>query len=414
VLRATLRGDSQVFYLTDRGADARVALRRLRADLDAVRAALSGSLIAAQATAVREARLAVLDQLRARLLGRPAEAGAAARPDSGSRLLFPALDLGAAGEAHRERELAYLAPLASHPAAVLGRWERELSGGGRDGPAAERKRDLRLRYCRRLDLDTFSLAAFLESYQGLFSRVVPAQSAADPAQVEDRERVLRWLDDHQALAARLQSAAAFRELFEGFLTRLREKLLTPWDRALKGRSFFFFRRQAASVALDRAERAALATETVEAGLDRLNRAVQGGIEARQRRARDFGAALALWRSWASDRAWLEGFGGLEADALRQRARLDESCRAWEQAWARALHQLRDGLARVKEILHSFDALLAARPAPEEVTVRLTRAQREGLRLADSAEALGWLERQWPAPGDRVEGIFALWELGLAS
>src|SRR5262249_37600514 len=34
VLRATLRGDPRVLYLTDRGADARPAMRRLRRDLD--------------------------------------------------------------------------------------------------------------------------------------------------------------------------------------------------------------------------------------------------------------------------------------------------------------------------------------------------------------------------------------------
>jgi serine/threonine protein kinase len=72
VLRATLRGDSRVFYLTDRGADARAALKRLRTDLDAVRSALRSSLVAAQAATVREARLSVLDQLRSRFLNRPA------------------------------------------------------------------------------------------------------------------------------------------------------------------------------------------------------------------------------------------------------------------------------------------------------------------------------------------------------
>jgi hypothetical protein len=40
VLRATLRGDRQVFYLQDRGGDARKALERYRRDLDAARALL--------------------------------------------------------------------------------------------------------------------------------------------------------------------------------------------------------------------------------------------------------------------------------------------------------------------------------------------------------------------------------------
>src|SRR5262249_56800896 len=60
VLRATLRGDPEVFYLADRGADARPALTRLPADLDAVRDALRHALTAAQAAAVRDVRLAEL------------------------------------------------------------------------------------------------------------------------------------------------------------------------------------------------------------------------------------------------------------------------------------------------------------------------------------------------------------------
>jgi hypothetical protein len=48
-LWATLRGDPQIFYATDRRADARAAMRRLRADLDAVRGALRHTLTAAQA-----------------------------------------------------------------------------------------------------------------------------------------------------------------------------------------------------------------------------------------------------------------------------------------------------------------------------------------------------------------------------
>src|SRR5262249_50951392 len=75
VLRATLRGDPRGFYLSDRGGDARAAMRRLRADLDAVRSALRNALTAAQAAAVREARLAVLDRLWGELQGRAGEGG---------------------------------------------------------------------------------------------------------------------------------------------------------------------------------------------------------------------------------------------------------------------------------------------------------------------------------------------------
>src|SRR5439155_16021057 len=69
VLRATLRGDPQVFYLTGRGADARPALRRLRRDLAGVRGALRKALTAAR------------------------------------RLIFPALGLGAAGDEQCASEL---------------------------------------------------------------------------------------------------------------------------------------------------------------------------------------------------------------------------------------------------------------------------------------------------------------------
>jgi serine/threonine protein kinase len=412
VLRATLRGDAPVFYLTDRGADARVALQQLRADLDAVRAALRSALVAAQATAVRESRLAVLDQLRSRLHQRPAESGSPARPDPAGRLLYPALDLGAAGEDHRERELAYLAPLTSHPATVLGRWERELSRAAGDSPLAERKWDFLLRYCRVIDLENFSPVSFLEAYEGMAAKVAQAPVSTDPAGVEDRERVLRWLDEHQGLAARLRAGPEYRGLFQGFLTDLRDKLLTPWDRALKARHFFFFRRSAASVALNATERAAISLEAAVTGLDRLAEVVQTGAQVRRRRGQDFEGALSQWRSWVAGRAWLEGLARLEADALDQRRRVEERAGAWDQRWERALEQLRRCLGQVKEVLHTYDTLLAARPAPEEVVVRLTRRRREGLDLPAASEALAWLERYWPAPGDGVEAMLALWELGL--
>src|SRR5262249_14793629 len=151
VLRATLRGDTRVFYLADRGGDARAAMQRFRTDLDAVRTALRNALTAAQAVAVREARLAVLDQLRARLQRRPAETESLPRYNSEGRLLYPALDLGTAGDDYRKCELAYL-PSSSSPASVLDRWERELSGLAGDHCAASRGWDFLVRYCRRIDL----------------------------------------------------------------------------------------------------------------------------------------------------------------------------------------------------------------------------------------------------------------------
>src|SRR5262245_42055523 len=126
VLRATIRGDERVFYLADRGADARPAVSRLRRDLDAVRQALARAQTAAQAAAVRESRLAALDLLRARLNNQPTEVNGSARAGLPGRLVYPALDVGAASAAHSASELAYL-PSACEPASVLERWERELN-----------------------------------------------------------------------------------------------------------------------------------------------------------------------------------------------------------------------------------------------------------------------------------------------
>ena len=71
------------------------------------------------------------------------------------------------------------------------------------------------------------------------------------------------------------------------------------------------------------------------------------------------------------------------------------------------------LARVNALLRPYDPLRSARAAPEEVSARLTRAQREALGLQAAEEAITWLQGSWPPPGDTVEALFALWELGLA-
>jgi hypothetical protein len=62
-------------------------------------------------------------------------------------------------------------------------------------------------------------------------------------------------------------------------------------------------------------------------------------------------------------------------------------------------------------MDSYGPLLAD-PVPEEVSVRLTRAEREALDQWGAEESVVWLEQHWPAPSERVEAIFALWELGL--
>jgi hypothetical protein len=40
-------------------------------------------------------------------------------------------------------------------------------------------------------------------------------------------------------------------------------------------------------------------------------------------------------------------------------------------------------------------------------------QRETMEPTIYGEAVLWLERNWPAPSEKVEAVFALWELGLA-
>jgi hypothetical protein len=416
VLRATLRGDPRVFYLTDRGADARPTLRRLRADLDAVRGAVRNALSAAQAAAVREARLGVLDRLRARLLkseggGRHTEE-LFRPPPSDFRLIFPALDLGAAGDEQCAAELVYLSPLAGQPGSVLDRWERELNGAPGGSPATGRAWDYLLRYCRTVDLNAAVGAKFLDCYRGLIEKVLQAGLPADPTQAEDRERVRCWVDDHEALAERLECGPRFVAFFRVFLQALRDKLLTPWDRTLRGRQFLLFRRHTVRLPLNPAERLAIRNEEVGGSLERLADAVRKGGSVRRQRAADFESALARWRAWCSGPSWLAGLARLEAEALRQRRELEASFDAWDQGWARAVSHLRSSLAKINTLLQPYDPLLSANPAPEEVSARLTRVQREALDLKGAEEAIAWLERNWPAPSEKVEATFALWELGL--
>src|SRR5262249_29363790 len=147
------------------------------------------------------------------------------------------------------------------------------------------------RYCRVLDLRGPAAAQFLECYYGLTEKVLRADSPADQAQAEDRERVRRWVDEHQPLAERLECGPAFVRSLGAFLLTLRENLLTPGDRALRGRRLLLFRRQSARVPLSPAERAAICNEEVEASLARLAAAVRGGAAASRQRAADFEAAL---------------------------------------------------------------------------------------------------------------------------
>jgi hypothetical protein len=84
---------------------------------------------------------------------------------------------------------------------------------------------------------------------------------------------------------------------------------------------------------------------------------------------------------------------------------------WDGHWARAADRLRTFSSRVSAVVAPYDPLLASRPAVEEISVRLTRAQRESLDLAVADEAVGWIGDNWPPPGEKVEAVFALWELG---
>jgi hypothetical protein len=412
VLRATLRGDPRVFYLADRGGDAPAAMRRFRADLDAVRTALRNALTAAQAVAVREARLAVLDQLRARLQGRPAESEPAPRYHPEGRLLYPTLDLGAAGDGYRKGELAYL-PSSCPPASFLDRWERELSGPTGDGEATVRGWDFLVRYCRRIDLDPALSAQFLERYRGLIEQVVKTNSSGEPTQTEERDRVLLWVDEFQTLAGRLEYGPSFVARLAEFLPTLKDRLLTPWDRALKTKRLFFFRRRVAHLPLSHTERAAIRDGAMEALLQGLVAAVQQGVAVRQQRAKDFDTALAKWRSWCATRSWLDAFLQLEAAALAQRQEVEDRCAAWAQGWEVALHQLSDCLTQIQAVLRRYDRLLSRGGASEEVALRLTRAQREGIDLGAVEAAVAWVQQNWPAPSERVEALFALWELGVA-
>jgi len=410
-LRATLRGDSPALYLADRGGNARTALQRLRADLDAVRSALRSALTAAQAAVVREARLAVLDHLRGRLHDRATDNRPPVRSDPSGKLLYPALDLGAAGDDYCERELANLSPMAHQPSSVLSRWERELTGPTEDVVAGDRPHDFLVHYCRRVEPSDAAPSEFLLRLQALREQAVQASRSTDPVQAEDRERALRWMDEHQALATRLDGVEAFLRTFEDFTTNLKEKLLTPWDRALRTRRLVLFRRNVARVPLSRSERAAIRDGKLAAALDSLTTIVQQCIEAHRQRGQAFDASLAKWRTWCAGHTWLESVRRLEAEAIRQRQDVQVRCATWDEGWSEALDNLRQYLDRIRSVLHGYELLLSS-PTPEEVTVRLTRAQREALDLQAADRVALWIKENWPRPSEQIEAVFALRELGV--
>ena len=167
--------------------------------------------------------------------------------------------------------------------------------------------------------------------------------------------------------------------FEDFTTNLKEKLLTPWDRALRTHRLVLFRRNVAHVPLSRSERAAIRDGKLAAALDSLTTIVQQCIEAHRQRGQAFDASLAKWRTWCAGQTWLESVRRLEAEAIRQRQHVQDRCATWDEGWSEALDNLRQYLVRITSVLHGYELLLSS-PTPEEVTVRLTRAQREALDL----------------------------------
>ncbi|HZU35344.1 MAG TPA: hypothetical protein VFA18_05530, partial [Gemmataceae bacterium] len=251
---------------------------------------------------------------------------------------------------------------------------------------------------------------FLHTYERLRDTVARSGPAAGAAQLDDRERAARWVDDHQALAARLEAGAAFVKRFQEFLTIVSEKLLTPWDRALRIRRLYILPRQRVRLSLNRGERAVLADEAVETTLHQLGSVVQQGASVRRDRAKDFENALLQWRTARAGRAWVTAIDEVEKAALGQRQQVEAASRAWEDGWTQADRVLRDWLARLRTLLHLYDPLLTTKDAHEELTVWLMRGQREALNLDAVRSALRWLQENWPAPGDRVEALFALWEL----
>src|SRR5262249_44907614 len=154
---------------------------------------------------------------------------------------------------------------------------------------------------------------------------------------------------------------------------LKEKLLRPWDRALRGRHLFLFRRHAVRLPLTLAERTAIQNVELGAALDRLSAVVQEGGRAREQRAAAFEGARARGRTAFTGRPWLASLSRLEGDALRQRQELEAGDEAWDQSWGQAVDRLHGWLTRIDTLLDSYDPLLAD-PVPEEVSVRLTRAE----------------------------------------
>src|SRR5262249_6462234 len=171
--------------------------------------------------------------------------------------------------------------------------------------------------------------------------------------------------------------------------------------------FVFFRRNAVPVSLSRAERAAIRNEAIADAVGSLEEAVRQGVAVRKRREDDFARALARWRAWRAGGVWLAAVEQLEAEALRLRQDVELLGAAWDRGWTDAVGRLRAYLGRLEAVLRVFDSLFTTRGVPDEVTARLTRAQREELETRSAEESAQWLRDNWPAPAERGEAAFAL-------
>jgi hypothetical protein len=314
-----------------------------------------------------------------------------------------------AGEDHRKNELAYL-PASSTPASILDRWEREMSGRS----SAGRSWGFMLHYCRRVELTQATSEQFLERFRELAESVKKTDRSGEAAQAEERDRILLWLDEFQPLAERLNYGHLFCEEFQIFVAALKDRLLTPWDRALKAKQLVFFRRGAAYLPLSRTERLAIPDQDLVAAVDRLESLVEQGDRARRQRTQHFDAALARWRDWQSGRSWLDAFHQLECDAIGQREQVEAACTEWQEEWKPIHQNLRSCQTAIQAALRPYATLLSSNGVPEEVSARLTRAQRQTIDLDSALAAANWLRQNWPAPSERLEALFALWDVGMDS
>ena len=214
------------------------------------------------------------------------------------------------------------------------------------------------------------------------------------------------------MAWRLEQGPSFLELFRGIPAGPERKTGCAWNRALAIRRFFLIRRNVVAIPLSRPEYQAIRNEDTSAALEKLVQAVEQSLAARQRRAQDFAATLARWRTWCAGRSRLEAITELETAAVRHREQIEAASADWYQGWAIAVGRWRACLMQTQAVLRLYEPLFSADPAAEEVSVRLSRAQREAIDLPAAEAAAAWLRQNRPSPSETAEATFGLWELGV--